>query len=379
MNHFKQETTMNQKLKSLDIIKGISIIMIIITHNRHFIMQNMSVAWSLINYGQMGCQFFFFVSGFSLCYTWEHMDHSRCKAFRFILRRYLKLAPGFLIFMAIHLALNILLMDILHFPPGFIINRDPRALLTNALFLHGLFPAYVNNGFPGGWYLGTAFLLYVTFPLLYTIIRKLHTVHPLCMAAVPALLLLFNCALQRQIADLTGNSLPVGNNTFLYYFFTNQLPCFSLGILLFFRKETLRTPLALSAALSAAFTGICIYLYVYPPTPFLFTVLPTIAGLSAYWLAAALLLVENRRPFVSPVSRFLASCGQNSYGMYLCHSLVCWYGMKAITHLILQNGGTYNDLLLYGLVFAPSVLVVYGMGLYTQNILKRIDHRLRQT
>lgn len=369
---------MDKKLRSIDIIKGIGIIMIIITHNRHFIMQDMSVIWSLINFGQMGCQLFFFASGFSLCYAWEHMDPSRPRVLRFILRRYLRLAPGFLIFMMVNLALNILLMDILHFPPGFIMNREPRAMLTNALFLHGLFPDYVNNGFPGGWYIGTAFLLYITFPLLYGILRRLHAIHPLCMAAVPALLFVSNLILQYQISGLSGNSLPVGNSTFLYYLFTNQLPCFCLGILLFFRKERTQTPPALSTALFITFTGICVCLYVYPPTPFIFTALPTIAGLAAYWLAAALLRIEQRRTPDSSASRFLADCGRNSYGMYLCHSLVCWYGMKAVTHLLTQNGIAYNDLLLYGLMFAPSVFAVYIMGSRIEKLLTRIDHRLRR-
>ena len=62
---------MNQKLKSMDIIKGIGIIMIIIVHNRHFLMLDMSGLRPLMNYGQMGCQLFFFVSGFALCYAWE--------------------------------------------------------------------------------------------------------------------------------------------------------------------------------------------------------------------------------------------------------------------------------------------------------------------
>ena len=83
---------MNQKLKSMDILKGIGIIMIIIVHNRHFLMQDMSGLRPLINYGQMGCQLFFFVSGFSLCYAWEHLSEPRRapKYARFVLRRYLK-------------------------------------------------------------------------------------------------------------------------------------------------------------------------------------------------------------------------------------------------------------------------------------------------
>lgn len=370
---------MSKKLKSVDILKGIGIIMIIINHNRHFIMQNMSEIWSLINFGQMGCQLFFFVSGFSLCYSWENMEPSRYKSLRFILRRYLRLAPGFLIFMTVNLALNILLIDLLHFPPGFIMNREPRAILINALFLHGLFPDYINEVFPGGWYIGTAFLLYLTFPVLYALFRKLRGIHPACMSVVPALLLLFNLALQYWIAKLSGNRLPIGNNTFLYFCVINQLPCFSLGILLFFRKEKTQAPLSLSMALFTAFTGICMYLFVKPPAYFIYAIIPTIAGLSAYWLATTLIHLEKRRPFDSPVSRFLANCGRNSYGMYLCHTLLCWYGMKALTHLITQNGITYNDLLLYGLVFPPSVLIVYMMGRSVEKLLTRIDHGLRHT
>ena len=55
---------MDRKLKSLDIIKGIGIIMIIIVHNRHFMIWGemsgmMQTIKQLINFGQMGCQLFF--------------------------------------------------------------------------------------------------------------------------------------------------------------------------------------------------------------------------------------------------------------------------------------------------------------------------------
>ena len=65
--------------------------------------------------------------------------------------------------------------------------------------------------------------------------------------------------------------------------------------------------------------------------------------------------------------------------MYLAHSLVSWYGMKALTALLTQNGRTYNDLLLYGLVFMPSVLIIYAMGVAVEKVLSRIDRRLRRS
>lgn len=392
---------MDQKSKSLDILKGIGIIMIIAVHNRHFVMQDMSGLRQLINLGQMGCQLFFFASGFSLCHAWEHMDSSRSRIPRFLLRRYLRLAPGFLFFMIVNLMLNILLMDVLHLSPGFIMNREPRALLVNILFLHGLFPCAVNNVFPGGWYIGTAFLLYIAFPPLYTVFQKLRNVNlrpgclSVCMAGVPALLLILNIPLLHLVSACAAKEeLPLGNNTFLYYFFTNQLPCFSLGILLFFQHMHPNAPRrnpcppAVYAALSAVSAVLCAALFLSPPMPLIYAVIPSLAGLAAYGIAAALIRIEKRgesarvhkrKRLTSPVSRFLASCGQHSYGMYLAHSLVSWYGMKALTALLTQNGRTYNDLLLYGLVFLPSVLIINAMGVDVERALSRIDRRLRRS
>ncbi|MDE7477786.1 MAG: hypothetical protein K2M91_07535, partial [Lachnospiraceae bacterium] len=71
--------------------------------------------------------------------------------------------------------------------------------------------------------------------------------------------------------------------------------------------------------------------------------------------------------------------GRNSYGMYLAHPLVCWYGMKALTYFLTENGGTYNDMLLYWLMLAPSVFIVYVMGLYVEKALTWIDRRLRHS
>lgn len=392
---------MDQKSKSLDILKGIGIIMIIAVHNRHFVMQDMSGLRQLINLGQMGCQLFFFASGFSLCHAWQHLHPSRDRIPRFLLRRYLRLAPGFLFFMIVNLTLNILLMDVLHLSPGFIMNREPRALLVNILFLHGLSPGAVNNVFPGGWYIGTAFLLYIAFPPLYAVFQRLRnaSLRPgylsACMAGIPALLLILNIPLLHFVSACAAKEkLPLGNNTFLYYFFTNQLPCFSLGILLFFQHMHPNAPRknpcppAVYAALSAVSAVLCAALFLYPPMPLIYAVIPSLAGLAAYGLAAALIRIEKRgesarvhkrKRLTSLVSRFLASCGQHSYGMYLAHSLVSWYGMKALTALLTQNGRTYNDLLLYGLVFLPSVLIIYAMGVAVEKALSRIDRRLRRS
>lgn len=395
--------SMKKQLKSLNLLKGIGILMIIMVHNRHFIMKDMSGLRQLINYGQMGCQLFFMVSGMALCYSWSHLaskytDLPRTQlTFRqriscsgqFILRRYLRLAPGFVIVLFVNLLLNILFMDILDHSPGFIINRKPAAILTNLLFIHGFFPDFINNVFPGGWYIGTTFILYALFPLLILVFEKLYSINRHCIVVIPVILLVLNCFLLRLIASAAQNELYPYNNSFLYYFFTNQLPCFSLGILLYFQEKTdfsLRCPLPVSLTLFVVTCFASIRLYLMPEQNFIYTVIPSLAGFSFYWLAVSFIHIElvhvqfaNRtcRRIIHIFTDFIASCGSNSYGMYLVHAFISWYGMKDLTYFLAQCGYEYNDLLLYCVLYLPSVFVIYVLGLYMKLLLDFIDKKLR--
>lgn len=394
---------MDKKLKSLDILKGLGILMIIMVHNRHFIMKDTSGLRGLINYGQMGCQLFFLVSGMALCYTWSHMSDDDAagksgrprlkdrllRVVRFLLRRYLRLAPGFYLILCVNFLLNVLFMDVLGHSPGFIMNREPAAILTNVLFLHGLFPDYINSVFPGGWYIGTTVLLYAIFPLLVTLFEKLYAHSNRIIVVLPAVFLALNCLLLWWITKLSHGGLYPSNNSFLYYFFTNQLPCFSLGILLYFQEKgqfSRRCPLAVSIPLTVVTGVVCVCLYLKPEQDYIYTVLPSVAGLSFYWLAVCLLHIEHTRkaPPRSKVWRpltwfgnFLASCGRNSYAMYLVHAFVSWYGMKDLTYFLNLYGIAYNDLALYLILYIPSVFVIYVLGLYMGLLLEAIDRRIR--
>ncbi|MBQ5852458.1 MAG: acyltransferase family protein, partial [Lachnospiraceae bacterium] len=176
--HIKPQS--KSKLASLDILKGIAIIMIIIVHNRHFVMKNMDGLRQLINFGQMGCQIFFLVSGTALCYSWtSHLKKSKEKNIfvqyiTFIKNRYLRLAPGFLLILFINLLLNIILMDICNYSPGYVMSRSVKGILLNVFFLHGLSKEFINEVFPGGWYIGTAFILYIIFPFLFSICKIVY-------------------------------------------------------------------------------------------------------------------------------------------------------------------------------------------------------------
>ncbi len=404
---------MNKPLRSLDILKGIGIVMIIIVHNRHFIMKDMTGFRQIINYGQMGCQLFFFVSGMALCYSWYHLiQKEQRKSFpvlygKFILRRYLRLAPGFLIILAANYLLNILLMDIFHYSPGFIINRSPKAILANVLFVHGIYPDAINSVFPGGWYIGTTFILYLLFPLLVTLFQKLHTVNRFLIFPLPLLFLCLNHILLKHWSIASKGSLYPYNNSFLYYFFTNQLPCFLLGILLYFQENNIdsnnphqkkyfsqKCPLLLSIALFLGTSVLAIRWYLLPEENYRYTYLPSLVGLSFYWLAVSMIHWEHRKTSLLPCQKntishknrgilqfltdFLAQCGKNSYGMYLVHAFICWYGVKGVTDAMKYCGYDYPDLTLYCILLLPSIFIVYVAGLYMGQLIGFIDKKLRK-
>lgn len=383
----------NTRLKTLSILKGIGIIMIIIVHNRHFVMKDMSGYRQLINYGQMGCQLFFMVSGMALCYSWFNHNETSCvkKYITFILKRYKRLAPGFLLIMGINLLLNYILIDIVKYSPGYVMNRQPKAILANALFLHGLIPDCINNVFPGGWYIGTTFILYLLFPLLATLFKKLYSFKTFTIWFLPLLFLGINYYFTRQISIATQNAYYPYNSSFMYYFFLNQLPCFLLGILLYFIEKQdfcKKCPTFISGTLFLLTGFSSIYLYLQPEKNYIFTILPTLTGFSFFWLAICMIHIEKSYES-NPVKHqkkddlilayfagFLKNCGNHSYGMYLVHSFISWYGLKLLTDTLANYGYEYNDLILYLIALIPSIFIVYVLGLYMDKLLDYIKQKI---
>lgn len=377
----------DRNYQTLDILKGIAMIMIIIVHNRHFILRDASGLRQLINFGQMGCQLFFLVSGFALCSSWNHLlekhpvnsslDWIRNYG-RFMKRRYLRLAPGFLLILLANYLLNVLLIDILGLSPGFIMNREPAAVLTNILFLHGLFPSYINNVFPGGWYIGTTFLLYLLFPVLVSLYHAIYRHCPRSILIVPVLLWCGGFCLLRMLSGIGNPMLTSGNNSYLYFSVPNQLPCFCLGLTLYYQEKTdfsVKIPVPVSILLFLL-TGIgAVYCYVRPEYTYIYFILPTLTGLAFYWLTVTMLHIEKSGMALS--FPFLASCGRNSYGMYLIHAFFCWYGIKALTSALTAGNMIYPDLLLYCLLLPVTILCVYIAGLYLNRFLNFLDSIIR--
>lgn len=392
-------TKSNSKLKSLDILKGIAIIMIIIVHTRHFTLRNTNGMRQLINYGQTGVELFFLISGIALNYSWynSRSKSDMSKSFKqqytsFMFRRYLRLAPGFLSLLLLNLFLNIILIDFLGISPGFIMNREPLGIISNILFIHGLCPKYINSVFPSGWYIGTTFILYALFPVLVLIFEKLYAFHKRSIVFIPVFIFVCNLLITFMLSRIDSDTFYPYNNSFMYFSFINQLPVFSLGILLYFQEKdnfTKKIPLWLALLFTVISNFIAVKAFLHPDfLPLAFCIIPFLCAVAFYWLAVTFIHIEKTHVFdkiksakiaqpFSAICVFLADCGKNSYGMYLTHGLFCFYAIKALTSTLDNRHIYYNDLALYMILIIPTVLAVYAAGKLLDIFLNKIDRKLR--
>lgn len=109
--------------------------------------------------GSYGVYLFFVLSGASLAYTYgDRLTDARATG-AFLLTRWLRLAP-------LYLLLCVVFIGFLALRNGEVVDRLPLRLALNASFAFGLHDPTVWALLVGGWSLGIEFVYYLAFPLL---------------------------------------------------------------------------------------------------------------------------------------------------------------------------------------------------------------------
>lgn len=332
----------NQKLRSIDIMRGIAILMVIMVHTSQKVEGHMIFKF-LYDYGQMGVQLFFVASAFTLCYSQEIRRSTDHSLVNFYIRRLFRIAPGYYAGIITYYLINVVCnaIDIGSAWEG---NYSPINILVNVFFLHGLYPWANNNIVPGGWSIGTEMLFYLFFPLIFFIYKKTQKMRTMLLI-IPLLTLFISILTQYIIFLLTKTPGYFANNNFIYFSFLNQLPVFSAGMSLYFAyKKGLFDKVTPGSSLTTfiVLSVISIYLMVQGMrlSTFIFAIIPFTSAVSFVFL---FIFLQNS----DIKSKVLERIGILSYSGYLLHIIFAYFVAGFLSNYLIFIQPDVTAILLY--------------------------------
>lgn len=152
--------------KSIDILKGIAMIMVILVHYE----QSFDIC-KYFHYLQHGCSIFFVCSGFGIISLinkkYPYIESNKNELRDYYFSRFKTLVPGWYLAFIFIFVINSLMILKTGETLKFGSNREFISIVINLLFLNGLFPHSCNNVMPGGWYIGTLVILYLLSPFIF--------------------------------------------------------------------------------------------------------------------------------------------------------------------------------------------------------------------
>ncbi len=336
-----------KKYDHVDALRGIAVLLVILVHTGKFFSPELFLH-TAAKFGQYGVQLFFVMSAFTLCNSINKIANFHVLDYcSFMLRRFFRIAPLYYLAIPIYFLFT---YCFLHFtgdtpftPPN---EYSAFKVLSNIIFLHGMYPAGNNIIVPGGWSIGCEFLFYALFPLMFYLI-KAKRMFFLYIGILSGACLTVLLALKHR-AD--GNShWELLNNTYIYFSLFNQMPCFLLGIAYYFYSGIKSFKNSIYYLSLPALVAL-IYLH---DSQFGSALTPLLAAIIS--VCAALILTNQTIPLL------LKRIGEISFSMYIWHFIPAWILGATIkaTHIELFQSRVFDIayyLLVVGITYFASVI-----------------------
>ena len=292
---------------------------------------------------------FFLLSGYSISISWNKDPNLK----RYYLKRYFSIAPGYYLMIVIMTILTLAAKATIGKTVGFAGNTDPGAILINVLLLNGLFPNADNNVVGGGWYIGTTVIFYLLYPILNQIIKNAKHRRLIVVATIAAKLIIII-----TVYKITGNASVLTVNSFTYYSFINEITCFLLGIVLFYRiQEEKESPNPTSDIILSLFWLVISLGLFFGAGKYAYVFVTDAVGLLSFYLARAFITIEKRGAIQKDkLSRYLSAWGRRSFYIYLSHTFFAFSMSIIIVTLWERAGEPFNVNVLY-LITIPVVFL----------------------
>lgn len=362
----------NQKSHLMtDFFKGIAIFMVLLTHS-HQMFEIPSLLFDVFNFLQLGCQIFFVLSAFGLCFLYEK---KKVSWFSFMRDRISRFAIGYwmmILFFIIYQTVSAIVSG-----TDILTNINFPGVIINLLFLNGLAPIdYINNHIvSGGWFMGTLVILYALFPLLYRLYGlRYEKWRKVRIVAFPVVMFVLSVT----IINLAGMINPAFGiqNPIIYRLFINQLPCFVMGFSLYDlykNKKIVNVKFPLLFSLLFLFSSIVLFYLEFIWVVFLYHVLFSGAFVFLY-----IFVCQRNSVFcfctseTNGIVNFIRKNGRISFFIYMVQSIVMFYMTKPFLAFI--RNYCANELVVYLLILPVMIILCLISG----KVLYAIDRDIRR-
>ena len=346
-----------KRIVSLDIVKGIAMLMVILVHYNQSFTSNIT----FFKYFQMGCQLFFVASGFGIAKTfYKKLEKSSYKQVikDFYTSRVRGIAPAWWIMIAVVYLANTISLCFFKTTLNFGTNRSFMGILCNVLFLNGFIPTCNNNVIHGGWYIGTTMILYLIAPLLLMLFSKFRKKLICAIISLLSLLSIIGLYCIAKFFFPASINFVTGNNSFIYFSFVAQLPSFALGILLYHENQIKNNDKNQYKyfIMGTIIFILSIHLFFFPVFPLSYIVTGTLVGLATYYILKAMMIYERNHDF-KKFAGIIVKFGNKSLYIYLVHAFFA-YTFVSICKRFLSYLGLVSDSYLIYIILMPIVLAL---------------------
>lgn len=348
--------------------KGIAIIMVVLVH----ISQSFSLPkWMTYvpQLGQLGCQIFFVLSSYTLCFS---LDRKNDGYMKFQKRRWLRIIPGYYSMILAYLILGFLSVWLFN-KNLFRTSLDWKHIIINIFLLNGFVPGKANNlVVRGGWYIGTSIIFYLLMPLLYRIYSCTLVEWRKNRIWLFPFIITLSSACTMIVVSQFDSIFSVANNSFAYFSFVNQLPSFSLGFSLYDWKKNYQSNIkGLKIFILCFMLELFTVILFYSDLKYAFVFVPTI--FSAFFCVLFSLVSEKIERNLTKF-RILEKWGEYSFAVYLVHSLIAWEGSMVMMHIWQILFKDISEVIAFIIWLPIAYLIIWYVGKVFSRYLSFLEY-----
>lgn len=209
---------MSQRLKTIQALRGIAAMAVVLSHYRLYLHQNeiYKNLWDgLLGWGIVGVDIFFVISGFIMAYTTVNHPASIESSKNFILNRIIRIVPNYYLFLFLSFLFGGA-MSIFHYEDK---TQDLISAVSFMVYIPNIAPYYmdINHGiYPVRWTLNYEFYFYIVFSICLLFKYRFAILFTWCLLAIAVIPVFYGNA---PTLEASGYEV----KTALYGFLSNPL------------------------------------------------------------------------------------------------------------------------------------------------------------